>query len=270
MPLRFFWHPHPTRASGAPPPPPSGGRGPCVAISGEQPCPGWSRREIVSGVELVGNRIRGGAGGPPCLALLQVLPMCWTVGISPRGERLTGRGNLFPLPCLPHSNHLTSRRPPPPRLRLQPAGYPYALCRRLPPRPRLRQGDTHTLLLAPPHPARAFMRDTRIPRRKPPPRPRLRRRIPIPFCQRPPPGLSAGRPSIPFSPAPPPRLSRGKGSARSDSRHGPCIAFSPLDRFAPPRHRRVWPPEGAMPDGGCAQASAAHSISKRFAKKEVI
>ncbi|HQL59924.1 MAG TPA: hypothetical protein PLB71_08355, partial [Methanoculleus sp.] len=69
---------------------------------------------------------------------------------------------------------------------------------------------------------------------------------------------------------PPPRLSRGKGSARSDSRHGPCIAFSPLDRFAPPRHRRVWPPEGAMPDGDCAQASAAHSISKRFAKKEVI
>ena len=60
------------------------GRGPCVAISGEQPCP----------------------------ALLRDLPMQWTVWISPRGERLTGRGNLFPLPCLPHSNHLTSRRHP--------------------------------------------------------------------------------------------------------------------------------------------------------------
>ena len=40
--------------------------------------------------------------------------MQWTVGISPRGVGPTGRGNLFPLPCLPHSNHLTSRRPPPP------------------------------------------------------------------------------------------------------------------------------------------------------------
>jgi len=39
--------------------------------------------------------------------------------------------------------------------------------------------------------------------------------------------------SIRSLPAPPPRLSRGKGSARSDSCHGPCIAFSPLDRFAP-------------------------------------
>jgi len=62
-------------------PAPSWGRGPCVAISGEQPCP----------------------------ALLQDLPMHWTVGISPRGVGLTGRGNLFPLPCLSRSNHLASR-----------------------------------------------------------------------------------------------------------------------------------------------------------------
>ena len=50
--------PHLARAFGAPPPPPPRGRGPCVAISGEQPYP----------------------------ALLQALPMLWTVGISPRGE----------------------------------------------------------------------------------------------------------------------------------------------------------------------------------------
>ena len=87
----------------APPPP---GRGPCLRY-------------------LVGSRIRGGAGGKPYPALLQDLPMLWTVWISPRGVGLTGRGNLFPLPCLPHSNHLTSRQhphparacgaPPPPR-----------------------------------------------------------------------------------------------------------------------------------------------------------
>jgi len=36
-----------------------------VAISGEQPCPGWSRRETVFGVEPGESRIRGGAGGKP-------------------------------------------------------------------------------------------------------------------------------------------------------------------------------------------------------------
>ena len=41
--------PRPARACGAPPPPPRRGRGPCVAISGEQPCPGWSWWEAVSG-----------------------------------------------------------------------------------------------------------------------------------------------------------------------------------------------------------------------------
>jgi len=54
------------------------------------------------------------SGEQPYPALLQDLPMLWTVWISPRGERLTGRGNLFPLPCLPHFNHLTSHRHPHP------------------------------------------------------------------------------------------------------------------------------------------------------------
>ncbi len=91
--------PHPARAFGAPPPPPEGGRGSAWRYQGS-------------------SRIRVGAGGQPCQVLLRDLPMCWTVEISPRGEGPTGRGNSFPLPCLPHSNHLTSRRPPPhPRLR---------------------------------------------------------------------------------------------------------------------------------------------------------
>ena len=58
------------------------------------------------------SRIRGGASGLPCPVSLRDLPMCWIVGISPLGVRPTGRGNLFPLPCLSHSNHLTSRRHP--------------------------------------------------------------------------------------------------------------------------------------------------------------
>ena len=87
--------PHPARACGAPPPP-HPGRGPCP------------------GVYQVSSRIRGVAGGPPCPALLQDLPMCWTVGISPLGEGPTGRGNSFPLPCLPRSSHLTSPASPSP------------------------------------------------------------------------------------------------------------------------------------------------------------
>jgi len=51
--------------------------------------------------------------------------MLWTVWISPRGVGLTGRGNLFPLPCLPHSNHLTSRRHPHPASAFA-EGYPHA------------------------------------------------------------------------------------------------------------------------------------------------
>ena len=108
--------PHPARAFGAPPPPPEGGRGSAWRYQGS-------------------SRIRVGAGGQPCQVLLRDLPMCWTVEISPRGEGPTGRGNSFPLPCLPHSNHLTSRRPPP-HPRLLPAGYP--------------SSSRH------PHPARAF------------------------------------------------------------------------------------------------------------------
>ena len=95
------------------------GRGPCVAIP----------------------------GGPLCPVFLQDLPMCWTVGISPRGVGLTGRGNSFPLPCLlrsQNSEYLTD-----------PVRVP---CRWLPkelagggPRPaRALRRDTHTLLPATP------------------------------------------------------------------------------------------------------------------------
>ena len=60
------------------------------------------------------SRARGVAGEQPCPALLQDLPVHWTVGISPRGVGLTGRGNSFPLPCLLRSKYLTSPAPPTP------------------------------------------------------------------------------------------------------------------------------------------------------------
>jgi len=170
MPVRFCRHPHPARAFGAPPPPPPRGRGQCVAISGGQPYP----------------------------ALLQDLPMLWTVRISPRGVGPTGRGNLFPLPCLSRSRHLAPCQPYPTRpsvgrlpVRSLPApspliqhshrGYPYALCR--PPllSSSTLTGDTHTLSAGPllSHPVLS----QGIPIRSlpaPPPRPRLRRSSPAP------------------------------------------------------------------------------------------
>ena len=45
----------------------------------------------------------------PCPALLRI-SVHWTVGISPLGVGLTGRGNSFPLPCFSRSNHPASRR----------------------------------------------------------------------------------------------------------------------------------------------------------------
>ena len=49
LPRCFCRPPHPARACGAPPPPPPRGRWQCVVISGEQPYPGCSRWEAVSG-----------------------------------------------------------------------------------------------------------------------------------------------------------------------------------------------------------------------------
>ena len=49
IPVHFCRHPHPARACGAPPPPPPRGRWQCVAISGKQPYPGWSRWAAVPG-----------------------------------------------------------------------------------------------------------------------------------------------------------------------------------------------------------------------------
>ena len=62
-------HPRLRRSS----PAPTGGRGPCVAIPGGQPYP----------------------------ALLQDLPMLWTVGISPLGVAARGEGELVPPPLSP-------------------------------------------------------------------------------------------------------------------------------------------------------------------------
>ncbi len=153
--------PHLARAFGAPPPPPPRGRGPCVAISGEQPCP----------------------------ALLRDLPVHWTVWISPRGEGPTGRGNLFPLPCLSRSRHLAPCQPYPAR---PSAGrLPIHLCWRPPPHPRLRR-DIRALLPAPP------------------PRPCLQ---PAGY-----PYASAGTPTPPAPSALLPRPLLGAGSVRGDIR----------------------------------------------------
>jgi len=89
------------------------------------------------------------SGEQPCPALLRDLPMLWTVGISPRGEGLTGRGNLFPLPCLQRSTHLASR------CRLFCEGYPYTSAGS--PHPTCAFGRRIPGYLAGiPHPARAF------------------------------------------------------------------------------------------------------------------
>jgi len=194
-------HPRLRRSSPAPT-----GRGPCVAISGGQSCP----------------------------ALLQGLPMLWTVWISPRGVGPTGRGNSFPLPCLPHSNHLTSRRqaihtllPAAPTPLVPSQGYPHASAGsshpthafggRLPMHfspasptpPAPSAGDTRTLLPAPP-PRQRLRQGIPISFcRPPPPHPRLRQGIPISFCRPPPPHPRLRR----SSPAP----TRGRGQ---------CVAIS--------------------------------------------
>ena len=96
-------HPRLRRSS----PAPSRRAGAVLAIPGGKPSPGWSRWAAVH----------------------------WTVGISRLGEGLTGRGNLFPLPCLSRSKHLAPCQPHPAR---PSAGrLPIHFCRH-------------------PHPARAF------------------------------------------------------------------------------------------------------------------
>jgi len=102
------------------PPAPPAGRLPTRFCRGTPtpPAPSALLPRPQRGAGAVRGDIRGTAvpgampGVQPCSGLLRDLPMCWTVEISPRGEGPTGRGNSFPLPCLPHSNHLTSRRHP--------------------------------------------------------------------------------------------------------------------------------------------------------------
>jgi len=86
-------NPHPTRACSAPPPPPPGGG-------------------VRAWRYLVGSRIRGGAGGKSVSGSFPPILWHWTVGISPRGVGPTGRGNLFPLPCLSCSKFLISPATP--------------------------------------------------------------------------------------------------------------------------------------------------------------
>ena len=73
------------------------------------------------------SRIRGGASRPPCQVLRRLIPGYWTVWISPRGEGPTGRGNLFPLPCLSclQPSYPSAGRPP---IRSLPAPHPARAC----------------------------------------------------------------------------------------------------------------------------------------------
>ena len=63
------------------------------------------------------NRIRGGTGGQPCSALLQDLPMCWTVGNIAtgggglRGGSLREGGTRSPSPVSRAQNALLLRHP---------------------------------------------------------------------------------------------------------------------------------------------------------------
>jgi len=82
-----------------------------------------------------------------------------------------------PAPAAGDALTLLLAPPPHPRLCRQAT---QTLLRPPPPRPRLRQGEIPIRFCWHPHPTRAFMRDTRIPRRHPPPRPRLRRSSPAP------------------------------------------------------------------------------------------
>jgi len=82
VPKELAGGPHPARACGAPPPPPPGGG-------------------VRAWRYLVSSRIRFFSRLSPCTGPWEYRP--W-------GRRPAGRGNLFPLSCLPHSNHLTSRR----------------------------------------------------------------------------------------------------------------------------------------------------------------
>ena len=119
-------HPHPTRAFGAPPPPPPRGRGPCVAISGEQPYPGWSRWEAVSGsfpgsphaLDRGDIATGGGADGegelvPPPLSL--TLPLCPAFG---KGCPYSS-GTLPSHPALSQGIPVCSLPAPPPHPRLR-------------------------------------------------------------------------------------------------------------------------------------------------------
>ena len=123
-PTRAFGRGYPYTSAGTPTPPapaallprPRRGRGPCVAISGEQPCPGF----------------------------LRDLPMCWTVVDIATGGEADGEGELVPPPLSPtlQPSYFSPASPTPPAplpaealIRPSPASPPHPRLRRSSPAP---------------------------------------------------------------------------------------------------------------------------------------
>ena len=144
IPRHFCRHPPPRPRLRRSSPAPSRGRGPCVAISGEQPCPGWSRRETVFGVEPGESRIRGGAGGKPYLGWSRRETVS---GSSPGSPHAVDRGDIAIGGGADGEGELV---PPPLSPTLQPSYFsPASLARAF-------AGRLPTHFCRHPHPTRAF------------------------------------------------------------------------------------------------------------------
>ncbi len=157
----------PIRSLPAPPPRPRLRRSSPAPATGAWAVRGDIRGAAVSGVEPVGSRIRFFSGISPCTGP-------WGYRHGGWGRRGGGTRSPSPVSHAPGALLLVSPIPP----GLQPAGYPYALCRH--PHPRLRMWLPIRFsgpLLS--HPVLS----QGIPIRSlpaPPPRPRLRRSSPAP------------------------------------------------------------------------------------------
>ena len=113
IPMHFCWQPHRARAFAR--------RYPCTSAGSPHPDRAFARRYLYASAsdptapapaallprpgEGGGVRARAYIRGAAVPGSFPPIPWHWTVGISPRGVGLTGRGNSFPLPCLLRSQN---------------------------------------------------------------------------------------------------------------------------------------------------------------------